>query len=241
MKKQYFLTIDTETTQDQLVADFAAVITDRDGNILNQCAILVDGIFTDYEKHPLFFDSTAPPDALWSKSGADRRYAVYQNMVNSGQRMVASVNAVNGWLNKAILAYNPALTAYNLAFDRDKCIKTGIDLTGFKTSFCLWYAAYAKFAHTKKYRQFALDVHAFNAPTKFGNMSFKTNAETMARFVLGNPGLEDEPHTALEDIIFYELPILNAVIKRRSISKVIESAKAYNWRECQVKDWFKAK
>ena len=46
-KKQYFLIVDTETTQNNLVADFGAVIVDRKGKIITQCAVMVDGIFTD--------------------------------------------------------------------------------------------------------------------------------------------------------------------------------------------------
>lgn len=237
-KKNHFLVIDTETTQDSLVADFAATISDKKGTIVTQCSVLVDGVFTDKEKHPLFFDSTAPPDTIWSKKGADRRYAVYNRMVKNGTRMIASVAAINRWLERARLTYNPILTAYNLPFDLDKCRKTAIDLTMFERSFCLWSASYSQWAHTKEYRRMVLETHAFNTPTGLGNMSFKTNAETMARFVTGNPTLPDEPHTALEDIVFYELPILNALLRRKSIKKIMEETRPYNWRECQVKDWF---
>ena len=238
-KKQFFLIIDTETTQDQMVADFAAVICDRKGRIHNQCAVLIDGVFTDYEKHPLFFDSSASPDTIWSRSGADRRYATYENMVAEGSRMIASVTAVNRWLERARGKYNPALTAYNLAFDTNKMENTGIDSTIFSQRFCLWHAAAGKWARSKKYRQFILDNHGFNAPTKMGNMTYKTNAEIMTRFVLGQPDLENEPHTALEDIIGYELPILQKLVSLDSLEKIIANSSAYNWRDFQVKNNFK--
>lgn len=239
-KKQYFLTIDTETTQDQLVADFAAVITDKKGRIVSQMAVLIDGIFTDYENHPLFF--TSDPTGIWSKRGLDSRYTRYNEMVDSGDRMIASVSAVNRWLVKALTTYpNLMLTAYNLAFDVDKCKRTGIEIDIFESRFCLWYAAYTMWAHTKKYRNFAMSVHAFNAPTEHGNMSFKTNAETMTRFVLGMPELEDEPHTALEDVLYYELPILNKILASKSAKWLQTQPRAYNWRECQVRDHFTAK
>jgi hypothetical protein len=239
MKKIYFITVDTETTQDGLVADFAATVSDKKGNVLAECAVLVDGVFTEHEKHPLFFDSKAAPSALWSKAGADRRYAMYNSMIKSGVRMIASRAAINVWLLKAKAQFDPILTAYNLPFDQGKCRNTGIDLAVFSKSFCLWQASYALWAHTKKYRAMVLDTNAFNPPTNKGNMSFKTNAETMARFVLGNPALEDEPHTALEDVKFYELPILNAMLKTKSVRWILENSKPYNWRECQVKDWFR--
>ena len=92
----------------------------------------------------------------------------------------------------------------------------------------------------KNFLQFVLNVHGFNNPTKLGNMSFKTNAEIMARFVLGQPDLPDEPHTALEDIIYYELPIFCALAKKMS-KKDLQNSKPYNWRACQVRDFYRVK
>ena len=128
--KNYFLTIDTETTQDQLVADFAATITDKKGRIVNQCAILVKDIYTNADEHPLFHDS-GDVASIWSKASLPARYARYDRMVEGGSRMIASVGAVNRWLDKAASTYRPVLTAYNLAFDAHKCANTGIDLTMF--------------------------------------------------------------------------------------------------------------
>ena len=239
-KKEFFLTADSETTQDGMVADFAAVITDRQGKIYAQCAVLVNGIFTDMQNHPLFYTS-GDADNVFARSTLPARYERYNNMVQGGQRMIASVAAINVWLAKAHAEYNPYLTAYNLAFDREKCANTGIDLTDFADrQFCLWHAAVTKWAHTKKYRQFVMACHAFNKPTKHGNMSYKTNAEIMARFVLNQPMLEDEPHTALEDVLYYELPILNRLLQ---VSKKKEwlNPRSFNWREFQVKDNFAAK
>ena len=45
MKKDYYLIIDTETTINDKVADFGAVICDRKGNIADQCGVLVSGVF----------------------------------------------------------------------------------------------------------------------------------------------------------------------------------------------------
>lgn len=237
MKPQYFLIIDSETTITDLVADFAAVVVNRKGEIQSQCAVLVGGIFTDPENHPLFFNQDS--GEFWREANLEKRYAAYQRMLDSGSRMIAGVNAINLWLGKAAAQYAPILTAYNLPFDVNKSSNTGIDLTSFDTSFCLWKAAYTQWAHTRKYRQMILDCHAFNSPTKLGNMSFKTNAETMARFVLEQPNLADEPHTALEDIIFYELPILRRLLKRRSTRWILNELESFDWHKVQVKDWFK--
>ena len=237
-KKHHYLIIDTETTMDDKVADFGAVVINRKGEIQHQAGILVNGIFTDRENHPLFHNEDAGD--LWKRRNLNARYNNYNQMSQNGMRMLASVPAINSWLSKVNAKYSPALTAYNLAFDLDKCIKTGIDLSIFADKFCLWYAAFDKWGHTKDYRNFCLAVHAFNAPTALRNMSYKTNAETMARFVLGNPDLPDEPHTALEDAIYYELPILKRLIATQKREKFL-NPEPFNWRKVQVKEWFTAK
>ena len=184
---------------------------------------------------------------MWSKAALPKRYDSYNKMLDSGVRMLAGVGAINRWLDKVAKKYNPYLTAYNLNFDLVKCSNTGIDLTMFADrQFCLWYASVAKWGLTKKYKNFALQINALNSPTlpsehfEFGNCSYKTNAETMARFVLNNPTLADEPHTALEDILYYELPILTRLVKTAK-KKDWLNPPTFNWRKVQLRDHFTAK
>lgn len=230
-KKQFFAILDTETTMQNTVADLGIIIIDREGKIFNQCAILVNGHYGTFE---LFHDKAA--NDIWGYEGLRKREQQYIKMLDSGTRMLASVNAVNKWINQAIGKYNPILTAYNLAFDLDKCEKTGIDLSGFTDKFCLWQASVGNICNTKQFKQFALDNHAFNNATQFGNMTVKTNAEIVAGFISGE--FKTEPHTALEDARDFELPILTEVIKKR---KWREKITPYNWREFQVKNHFTAK
>lgn len=230
-KKQFFAILDTETTMQNTVADLGIIICDREGKIFNQCAILVNGHYGTYE---LFHDKHA--NDIWGYEGLRKREANYTKMLDSGSRMLASVNAVNKWINQAIGKYNPILTAYNLAFDKDKCEKTGIDLSGFTDNFCLWQAAVGNLCETKAFKQFALQNHSFNNATQFGNMTIKTNAEVVCGFIKGE--IIDEPHTALEDARDFELPILTEVIKKR---KWREKVTPYNWRQFQVNQHFVAK
>lgn len=230
-KKQYFAILDTETTMENTVADFAIVICDREGKIYNQCAVLVAEHYGNFE---LFHDKNA--NDIWGYGGLEKRKLAYKNMLDSGIRMLASVNAVNKWIQQAIGKYDPILTAYNLAFDADKCEKTGIDLTGFSDKFCLWQAAVGNICGTKQFKQFALENHAFNNATQFGNMTIKTNAEIVAGFISGD--FKDEPHTALEDARDFELPILREIVKKK---KWREKITPYNWRDFQVKNHFVAK
>jgi hypothetical protein len=238
-RKKFFLIVDTETTQTDCVADFGAVICDRHGEIYAECGVLVREFYLDRAAHPLFHYSTGV-DPLWGKANLPARYAGYDAMLANGSRMLATVPAVNAWLAKALAKYRPVLTAYNLNFDLGKCRNTGIDLSIFEEKFCLWYASANKWMKTKEYRQFILDGHHFNPPTALGNMSFQTKAEPMAAFVLGDPNMPAEPHTALEDARDYELPILRRLVATSKPAEYM-NAPAVTWRDVQVKDWYKPK
>jgi hypothetical protein len=230
-KKQFFAIVDTETTIDNTVADFACLIVDKQGTIHNQCAVLIAEQFNNSE---LFYIPGSKSD--WSIDYAKQKRAGYNQMIASGHRMLASVAAVNTWIAKAIGKYDPVLTAYNLAFDADKCGNTAIDLSAFTNRFCLWQASIGNICNSKRYRQFALDNHAFNKVTEHGNMTFKTNAEIVCGYVTGD--FKTEPHTALEDARDFELPILQKIVNRKNWqSKIVP----YNWKNFQVKDNFQAK
>lgn len=230
-KKQFFLIVDTETTVNDTVADFGAVIVDRNGEIHAQCAVLVAGQF---DKCELFYD---PKDnGFWGKAAAETRKQAYLKQLGEGSRMLASVAAINRWLEKAAGKYSPTLTAYNLPFDVTKCQNTGIDLTMFANRFCLWGAAVGNICNTRKYREFVMANHLFNAPTAKGNMSFKTNAEAVAGFLSGN--MQSEPHTAIEDAIYFELPILKYILTKRNWQ---EKVIAYDWNKHQVRDHFQSR
>lgn len=235
MAKDYFLIIDTETTIGDKVADFGALVVDRKGEIYARAACLVREFYLDKENFPLFHDNSVDP--LWGARNLPARYANYDAMLGDGRRMLASVAAINRWLAQAAVKYRPIATAYNKAFDWGKMRNSGIDIDIFPTSFCLWHAAADKYIKSRNFRQFILENHYFNAPTKHGNMSFLTNAEVMARFILDDPDMADEPHTAIEDAEYYELPILLDIIKGKKKSEFL-SPPAFNWRGVQVKDWF---
>lgn len=239
-KKDYIMIADTETANDGSVVDYAAVIVDRKGNIHAQCAVLVKGVYDarDNTDKELFSDPNSQIDSIWNRKRLQDRYAQYDAMLDSGVRMLASVAAINRWHDKAATQFNPYLTAYNLPFDLDKMQKTGIDCNMFPRRFDLWALAADRWAHSKKYLRFVLANHAFNRPTAKGNMTWKANAETMARFVLGDGNYPDEPHTALEDIIDYELPILIKAIRGRKLAD-LSSLKSPVWQSMQVKDFFK--
>lgn len=235
-KKKYFLTIDTETTQTGMVADFGAVVSDKQGNIVREVGLLIGDFYSDTANHPLFHVYGDSKD-IFSKATLPKRYAAYDAMLQDGRRMLCSVGAVNRWLAKVAATYNPVMTAYNLAFDLDKMNNSGIiagDL--FPQRFCLWHAAAAKWSRSREYRAFVLQNHYFGARTQGGHMGYQTKAEVMARFLLG-ANYPAEPHTALEDARDFEVPILTRLVKNTSPADYMYPP-AYNWRDYALRDNF---
>ena len=237
-KKKFFLIVDTETTQTGTVADFGAVIVDRQGNIEKEMGILVGDFFSDRTAHPLFHIYGDKND-VFSKASLPARYERYEQMLQNGERYLASVAAVNRWLAKAAAKYNPVATAYNIAFDREKLGNSGIVFNElFPEQFCLWHAAVAKWGKTRAFRDYVMSRHHFGNRTKHGNMTMRTNAEAMAGFITGNELME--PHTALEDARDFERPILARLVQTTSPRDYMNSP-PYNWRHWQLKDHFVAK
>jgi hypothetical protein len=235
-KKESILITDTETAKSGEVLDFCSVLVDLKGNILHECSALVNGLYTDPINYPLFHLSGL--DGVFNPDRLQQRYANYDQMIIDGRRTLYSVGAINRWLARINATYNPVSTAYNLAFDLDKCENTGIDLGQFKRSFCLMYACQQHYANKRKYRQFIIDNHYFNPPTKLGNMTYQTKADTMAKFLLGS-NYPDEPHTAREDVVGYELPLVVDIIKKKSLKWCLNDVKAGNWERFIVRNNFK--
>ena len=123
--KHFYLIVDTETTTKQTVADFGAVIVDRQGQIIDQFGAMVLGHFGKFD---LFYDASAPDSAFWSAQSGKRRAKNYDQMLETGERSISSVGLINQWLAATKARYNPVLTAYNISFDLGKCRNTRINL-----------------------------------------------------------------------------------------------------------------
>ena len=212
--KHFYLIVDTETTTKQTVADFGAVIVDRQGQIIDQFGAMVLGHFG---KLPLFSDPSAADSEIWSEQSAKRREKDYYSMLETGERSVASVALINQWLVRVNAQYSPVLTAYQLSFDLGKCRNTRINLGIFAESFCLLKAAKKQLGTLAEYHAFC-NQHGFLTKKR---RDPSTTAETMARFIFG-ADLEDEPHTALEDAQFWEAPILTKILESVTRKQLLE-------------------
>lgn len=214
--KKFYMIVDTETTINRKVFDFAAIICDRKGKIYQQIAVVIN----DFKNEELFHNQ----EGFFSKSNLKARHLKYEKMLESGERQLASVKGVNSWLDKARLQYgeNLSITAYNFQFDLNVCQNSGIELLGIK-SFCLWGVACKLFASRRNYIKFCIANKYFTE-----KLNMKTNAEVMSHYISGND--LTEPHTALEDILYHELPILLKAFATRKSFEV----EPYSWRKYQL-------
>jgi len=190
--KHYYLIVDVETTGDQRVADFGAVVVDRKGNIVASLGVLIEGIFGETDFH-------------WALGNPKHTLAKYRGMMAQGQRAIASPAFVNRWLAEINAQYSPVLTAYNIGFDWGKCNNTDIDLGIFSKRFDLMMAAKTVILPMPEYEAACIENDWF---TDGGKLSAK--ADHVARFL--DSTLPIEPHTALEDARDYESVILAAII-----------------------------
>ena len=212
--KHFYLIVDTETTTKQTVADFGAVIVDRQGQIIDQFGAMVLGHFG---KLPLFSDPSAADSEIWSEQSAKRREKDYYAMLDSGERSISSVGLINQWLAATNARYSPVLTAYNISFDLGKCRNTRINLGIFNQKFCLMKAAKRDIGVLADYQQFCYDNKLLTAKLKRPQMT----ADSMAKYISG-ADLADEPHTALEDARDYEALILAYILKTKTRKQLME-------------------
>ena len=212
--KHFYLIVDTETTTKQTVADFGAVIVDRQGQIIDQFGAMVLGHFG---KLPLFSDPSAADSEIWSEQSAKRREKDYYAMLDSGERSISSVGLINQWLAATNARYSPVLTAYNISFDLGKCRNTRINLGIFNQKFCLMKAAKRDIGVLADYQQFCFDNGLLTAKLKRPQMT----ADSMAKYISG-ADLADEPHTALEDARDYEAMILAYILKTKTRKQLME-------------------
>ena len=223
IKKKFYIIVDTETTERGNVADFGAVICDKRGNIVKKI-----GVLTPYfQKEKLFYNRDS---GFFGIQNLNLRTEKYREMVKDGKRQLATIRGINEWLAMAQVMYAPTLTAYNLTFDKGACNKSGIALP-FQNEFCLWKEAARIFGKRVSYINHVLEHKAISE-----KLNIKTNADIMSKF-LSVETLQDEPHTALEDILDHELLIFKEIMRAKKGIK----HKPYNWRNHRLIDHVIAK
>jgi hypothetical protein len=187
-KKHFYLIVDTETTNDNMVADFGAVVVDRQGKVWAELGCLI------------------ADDFHFSLGSKKKIQAKYKRLESLGYRCDGSVAYINNWLAFIRDTFNPTLTAYNIGFDMGKCRNTGINLDQFKNRFDLMRLAKTAIVSTDEYATWAYANEALTETLRKPSAS----ADFVARYL--DDTLPPEPHTALEDARDYEALILSYCI-----------------------------
>ena len=218
-RKSFYLIVDTETTINRHVFDFGAAIVDRKGKIYQQIAVVVN----DFKSEEFFHDKGNT--GFFALKNLRERHEKYNQMLENGDRVLASVLAINKWLIQAKELYGDKIhmTAYNINFDINVCHNSGINLSIFPHTFCLWNVSCKFFAKRKAYSKFCIKNKYFTE-----KLNMKTNAEVMSHYLTGRNLVE--PHTALEDVLYFELPILLQCLRQKKSLQ----ADGYSWREYQL-------
>jgi hypothetical protein len=211
MKKanKYFLLLDCESTQpceannrQSHVFDFAyLLIRKSDFAIIEQGAY----ILRDFCNEPLFY-SSSDKNGIWSKKALPDRTEKYRQMLRTGQRELITVPQLNAVLMMINCNYSPVLMAYNLSFDYSLGLNSGLVLRFFKEKQCLMKMAIQIYLKRRGYWVFCLRNNL---------LSEKNFLRFSAQAIGGYLGIQgNEPHTALEDLLEWEYPILCNVLRQ---------------------------
>lgn len=217
------LVLDTESTITNKVYDFAFIVYNMQTHkIVYKFACLVH----DNIKDELFYNYTG----FFSKNNLKIRHENYNRLFSIGHRCISNVNYINRLLIDIHKQYKPTLTAYNLNFDIRICQNSGIDFSLYNRRFCLWHSAVYIFAERLKFVKFCFKFKYLTP-----KLNLKTNAEVLSHYVTGEK--IDEPHTAYEDILMCELPILQHCIAQKRAGW--KNPPPYKWQNHSINEVFK--
>ena len=207
-RKQYFAIIGTTITKQGTVADFSIIICDRNGRIFNQCAVLVNGHFDNFD----MLDNDDIDDTL-IRQGKRLSINEYNEMLNKGRRMLVSIRAINSWIAQVYGKYTPTLIGYNLQSHLESCEKTGIDLSLLSDGFCLKKAISNNICNTNKYRDYLTKKLDASTNQSDSDMRSESDLERILEFVTGKK--VESQRSSLENIRDAQIPLLCEILKKK--------------------------
>jgi len=201
-KKKYYAILEAVTTDENMVADIAIIICDKEGSIFNQMAVVIKEHYDDFR-----LQNDLIPGYR----------SVYEDMLNSGKRTLAGVVTVNHWIRQAFVKYNPELVSWNLLMHLESCAKTGIKLDLFDVKLCLCEVAQNILLNSKKYFK-ASNLEASTSGSRFSGNCSSLDLKTAIGFFGEKESKVD--CTALEKARDAVIPVLCSLIKNRRWQEV---------------------
>ena len=195
-RKNYYLTIDTETTNgfdDPIVYDIGGCINDKKGNVYETFSFIV------YET---FYGMS---DLMQSAYYAEK-IPMYKEQIAKGERIVKGYSTIKWYIADLCKKQNvKAIIAHNMRFDYRATTCTQRYLTKSKYRYFLPYGielwdslkmASDTIGKQKTYRLFC-ETYGFMTNHRKPRPQLK--AETLYRYITGDPDFI-ESHTGLEDV-----------------------------------------
>lgn len=207
MKKRYYILVDIESCQDGTIFDYAHLVVDKRGREYERLACVV----RDNCTKPLF---SLNDNSFFSTRSLKRRTQHYRELIKAGKRTIREVVSINAELALIACKYNPTFVSYNLQFDWNACLKSGIPVDKmFKSSECLMLRCSELVLPRLGYKLGCLKNGWFSAKNYQ-----KFSAESVYKYVSGNYDYI-EPHTAMEDLETCEKQLFLWVLRQKQSFK----------------------
>ena len=214
MKKDYYLTLDTETAgtpEKPLVYDIGGAIHDRKGKIVETFSFVIYDIYKN--------------KSLMQSAYYACKLPQYEKELQSGSRkMVRFYTARNHILNLIDKYDVKAVLAYNMRFDLNALNNTLREITNGKRKYffpfskncelwCTWTMAKQLLKDKPRYKSWC---KKYDYVSK--NHQVKTSAEILHRWLTKNHAFLEE-HTGLEDTLI-EVNIFKYIVNQRKMRTI---------------------
>lgn len=194
-RKNYYLTIDTETTNgfdDPIVYDIGGCIHDKKGNVMETFSFIIYETFCGMK------------DLMASAYYAEK-IPMYQEQIDKGERKIVKFATAKRHIKALCEKYNvKAIIAHNMRFDYRSTTRTQRYLTKSKYRFFLPYGIplwdTLKMAQDTICKQWTYKEWCYKNGYLTKNGRVRATAEILYKYVSGDIDFK-ESHTGLEDVL----------------------------------------
>lgn len=212
-RKSYYLTIDTETTNDlddPIMYDIGGIVHDKKGNVMESFSFVVYEVFC-CEKE------------LMKTAYYSEKIPQYNEDIKNGTRKIARLITIKMYIKDLCEKYNiKAILAYNMRFDYRSTAKTQRYITKSKYRFFLLYGIelwdIMKMAQNTICKQKTYKVWCKENGYLTKNGRVKSTAEIVYRYISGEYNFL-ESHTGLEDCMIEKEIFVRCLEQHKKMQK----------------------
>lgn len=213
-RKNYYLTIDTETTNgfdDPLVYDIGGAVHDKKGNVIETFSFII------YETFCCMKD-------LMKSAYYAEKIPMYEKQIKKGERKIVKFATAKKHIKMLCEEYNvKAIIAHNMRFDYRATTRTQRYLTKSKYRFFLPYGIELwdtlKMAQDTICKQKTYIKWAKNNGYTLKNGRVRATAEILYKYISGNKEFI-EKHTGLEDVLIEKEIFARCIAQHKPMRKL---------------------